>query len=40
MWLDAVAVKCREQGRIVNVADVVATACNADDHRETLGSIC
>jgi transposase-like protein len=29
--------KCREQGRIVNVACVVATARNADGHREILG---
>jgi putative transposase len=28
VWLDALAVKCREAGRIVNVAGVVATACN------------
>jgi putative transposase len=37
VWLDALAVKCREAGRIVNVACVVATACNADGHREVLG---
>jgi putative transposase len=35
--LDAVAVKCREAGRIVNVACVVATGVNADGHREILG---
>ena len=37
VWLDALAIKCREAGRIVNVACVVATACNADGHREILG---
>jgi putative transposase len=36
-WLDALAVKCREAGRIVNVACVVATGVNADGHREILG---
>jgi putative transposase len=37
VWVDALAVKCREAGRIVNVACVVATACTADGHREILG---
>jgi transposase-like protein len=37
VWLDALAVKCREAGRIVNVACVVATGVNADGHREILG---
>ena len=37
MWLDALAVKCREAGRIMNVACVVATGVNADGHREILG---
>lgn len=37
VWVDALAVKCREQGRIVNVACVVATGVNADGHREILG---
>jgi putative transposase len=37
VWLDALAVKCREAGRIVNVACVVATGVNADGHREVLG---
>jgi putative transposase len=37
VWLDALAVKCREQGRIVNVCVVVATGVNADGHREVLG---
>jgi putative transposase len=35
--VDALAVKCREAGRIVNVACVVATGVNADGHREILG---
>ena len=37
LWLDAVAMRCRDSGRIVNVAVVVATAVNADGHREILG---
>ena len=37
VWVDALAVKCREAGRIVNVACVVATGVNADGHRELLG---
>jgi putative transposase len=37
LWLDALALKCREDGRIANVAAVVATAVNADGHREILG---
>jgi transposase-like protein len=37
VWLDALAVKCREGGRVVNVAVVVATATNAQGHREVLG---
>jgi putative transposase len=37
VWLDALAVKCREAGRIVNIACVVATAVNADGRREILG---
>ena len=35
--MDALAVKCREAGRIVNVACVVATGVNADGRRELLG---
>jgi transposase-like protein len=30
VWLDALAVKCREHGRIVNIAAVVATGVNAE----------
>ena len=37
VWVDALAVKCREAGRIVNVACVVATGVNVDGHREILG---
>jgi putative transposase len=37
VWLDALMVKCREAGRVVNVAVVVATAANAEGHREVLG---
>ena len=37
IWLDALTQRCREGGRIVNVATVVATAVNADGKREVLG---
>jgi transposase-like protein len=37
LWCDALALKCREGGRIANVAAVVATSVNADGHREILG---
>ena len=37
VWVDALTQKCREGGRIVNVATVVATGVNADGHREILG---
>jgi len=37
LWLDALAVKVREQGRIVRCACVVATAVNSDGYREILG---
>ena len=37
LWLDALAIKVREQGRIVRCACVVATAVNADGYREILG---
>jgi transposase-like protein len=36
--VDAMVVKCREGGRIANVAVVVATGVNADGHREVLGT--
>jgi putative transposase len=37
LWLDALVQRCREGGRIVNVATVIATGVNADGHRELLG---
>lgn len=37
LWVDALAIRVREAGRIVSVATVVATAVNADGHREILG---
>ena len=37
VWLDALTMKVREAGRIVNLAAVVATAVGADGHREILG---
>lgn len=37
VWLDAMYVKSREDGRIANVAVVVATGVSADGHREILG---
>ena len=37
VWMDALVLKCREGGRIANVAAVVATAVNGDGHREILG---
>ncbi len=37
VWMDALVLKCREAGRIANVAAVVATGVSADGHREILG---
>jgi transposase-like protein len=37
LWIDALVVKCREGGRIVNVCAMIATAVNCDGHREILG---
>ncbi len=37
VWVDALTQRCREDGRIVNVAVVIATGVNADGHREVLG---
>jgi putative transposase len=37
VWLDALFVKCRENGRIVNVACLVGTGVNAEGRREILG---
>ena len=38
IWVDALVHKCREGGRIVNVATVVATGVNANGLREILGT--
>ena len=37
LWIDALVQKCREGGRVVNVATMVATGVNKDGHREILG---
>jgi putative transposase len=37
IWVDALTVKVREDGRVVNVHALVATGVNADGHREILG---
>jgi putative transposase len=37
LWLDALAVRVREQGRIVRCACVVASAVNGEGYREILG---
>jgi transposase-like protein len=37
IWLDAMTQRCREGGRVVNVATVIATGVNSDGHREILG---
>jgi hypothetical protein len=37
LWLDALVLKCREGGRIVNVACLVAVGVNDDGRREILG---
>jgi transposase-like protein len=37
VWLDALEVKCREAGRVVNVACVIAIGVRHDGHREVLG---
>jgi transposase-like protein len=37
VWIDALTQRCRDGGRIVNVAVVLATGVNADGHREVLG---
>ena len=37
LWLDALTQKVREDGRVVNVAVVVATAVNGEGKREVLG---
>jgi putative transposase len=37
VWIDALVLKCREGGRIVNVALVCATGVNREGQREILG---
>src|SRR3954468_15604653 len=37
VWLDALFVKCRENGRIMNVACLVGVGVNGDGRREILG---
>jgi putative transposase len=40
VWLDALTQKVREDGRVVNVAVVIATAVNGQGQREVLGLDC
>lgn len=37
MWVDALELKVREGGRVVNSSALIATAVNADGRREILG---
>jgi putative transposase len=37
VWIDALMQRCREEGRVVNVATAIASGVNADGHREILG---
>ena len=37
LWLDATYLKVRENGRIVSIAAIIATAVNAEGKREILG---
>jgi transposase-like protein len=37
LWIDALSQRCREAGRVVNVATAIATGVNADGQREILG---
>ena len=37
VWIDAVVFKCREGGRVANVAGLVAVGVNAEGRREVLG---
>ena len=37
VWLDALLIKCREGGRIVNVATLIAVGTNDEGQREILG---
>ena len=38
LWIDALVVKCREDGCIVNIAAMIATAINREGRREILVS--
>ena len=37
VWIDAHSRRCRDGGRVVNVATVTAIGVNASGHREVLG---
>ena len=37
LWIDALTQRVREGGRVVNVSAVIATAANAQGHREIVG---
>ena len=37
LWIDATYVKCRQNGRVVSVAVIVAVGANTDGRREILG---
>ena len=37
VWVDALSHRCREDGRVVNVATLIATGVNAQGQREILG---
>jgi putative transposase len=37
MWVDALTIKVREHGRVVNVHGLLAVGVNAEGHREVLG---
>ena len=37
VWLDATMVRCRDDGRIVNVAVLIVVGVNAEGKREILG---
>jgi putative transposase len=37
VWADALTIKVREDGRVVNVHALIVTGFNAGGHREILG---
>lgn len=37
VWVDALSIKCREDGRVANVAVLIAVAVNQEGKREVLG---